>query len=128
MKPSNFYIGPEFICGAFWYRCTDIGSRTVVAIRLAEDDSIWYEGPPYMIEEVVLDEAELEDAHLSEKDHIRAALDEADTSGYPNYSHEAVSRMLSSSINCVPVPTLFRFVRLTISYTLRRTESLGGRS
>lgn len=111
MKPSDFYIGLEFICGAFWYRRTDIGSRTVVAIRLAEDDSIWYKGPPCMIEEAVLDEAELKNAHLSEKDHIRAALDEADTSGYPNYAHEAVSRMMDERLDGHRYPRMRRLLQ-----------------
>ena len=65
MRVADFHIGLEFICGPFWWRCTDIGTRTVAAVRLVEDDPRWYEGPPYMVEEVVLDETELEDGHLT---------------------------------------------------------------
>ncbi|WP_233874493.1 hypothetical protein [Paraburkholderia adhaesiva] len=114
MKPSDFKIGMEFICGPFWWRCTDIGTRTVTAIRLVEDDSVWYEGPPYMIEEVVLDEAELDDAHLTEEDAIRASIDEADTSWPPGFPQEAVMRMMDVSIEGEPYPRkpLLRFNRL----------------
>lgn len=47
----------------------------------------------------MLDEAELEDAHLSGVDHIRAALNEAGTSGRPNYPHEAASRMMDERLD-----------------------------
>jgi hypothetical protein len=114
MKPSDFHIGLEFICGPFWWRCTDVGTRTVTAIRLVEDDPVWYEGPPYMVEEVVLDETELQDAHLTEEAHIRAAMGESDTSGFPGFPHEAVMRMMDVSIEGERYPRkqLFRFDRV----------------
>jgi len=34
MKHSDFYIGMEFFTAAGKWRCTDIGSRVVVAIPL----------------------------------------------------------------------------------------------
>lgn len=96
MKLAEFHIGLEFIEGPFWWRCTDVGSRSVVAIRLVEDDPVWYAGPPYMVEEVVLDEASLADCHLTEEGHIEVALIEADTSGHPDYPHEAMQLMADS--------------------------------
>ncbi len=77
MKPSDFKLGMAFICGPFWWRCTDVGTRTVTAISLVEDDPVWYEGPPYMVQEVVLDETELEDAYLTEDEKIRSAMGSA---------------------------------------------------
>ena len=94
MTPKDFYVGLEFLCGPFWYRCTDIGTRTVIAIRLVEDDPAWYAGPPYMVEEVVLDEVSLEEAYLSEEGAVTAAIKEHETSGHPGFDHDAVSRML----------------------------------
>lgn len=99
MKPTEFRIGMEFICGPFWWRCTDVGARMVTAIRLVEDDPRWYVGPPYMVEEVVLDEAELEDAHLTEKAHILASLDEHRSSGHPGFPHEVVRRMMDEKLD-----------------------------
>ncbi len=44
------------------WRCTDVGTRTIVAIRLNhDDDPRWYEGPPYAIVEHVFDEDGVED-------------------------------------------------------------------
>ncbi|ANH72099.1 hypothetical protein ACS15_0297 [Ralstonia insidiosa] len=113
MNLSDFHIGLEFICGPFWWRCTDVGTRTVTAIRLIEDDPVWYEGPPYMVEEAVLDETEIEDAHLTEEDHIRASIAEARSSGHPNFPNEAVTRMTDARLKGEPYPRkgLFRFDR-----------------
>ena len=99
MQIADFHIGLEFICGPFWWRCTDVGTRTVAAIRLVEDDPVWYEGPPYMVEEVVLDEAELEDAHLSEEEKIQASIEESRMSGHPGYEHGVVSRMMDEKLD-----------------------------
>ena len=39
------------------WRCTDIGTRTVIAIRLDLDhDPSWYNGPRYAVVETVFDE------------------------------------------------------------------------
>ncbi|OQD19332.1 hypothetical protein UE98_23610 [Burkholderia cenocepacia] len=114
MKPSDFHIGLAFTCGPFWWRCTDVGSRTVTAIRLVEDDPIWYAGPPYMVEEIVFDEAELEDAYLSDDDATRAAISEADTSGHPGFPHEVVSTMFAArnKARSYPRQPLLRFDRV----------------
>lgn len=130
MRVADFHIGLEFICGPFWWRCTDIGTRTVAAIRLVEDDPRWYEGPPYMVEEVVLDDTELEDGHLTEDDHIRSSLAEADASGHPGFLGEAVRRMHARlDDDCYPRRQLFRFDRVRADgeilhpYAGRRTKN-----
>ena len=77
MKHSEFQIGCEFMTPAGRWRCTDIGTRTIVAIRidLIETRTIidahpvrryltqeeaelegWFNGPPYALAEVVFDE------------------------------------------------------------------------
>ena len=85
MKPTDFHIGMAFSLGtASLWRCTDIGGRTVIAVRLdallktvssrranggwkARTDRIdprrekgWLSGPPYACAETVLDEFDLE--------------------------------------------------------------------
>ena len=61
MKHSDFKIGTEFMTGAGRWRCTDIGTRTIAAIRLDLDhDTSWYNGPPYAVVETVFDEYGLE--------------------------------------------------------------------
>jgi hypothetical protein len=60
MKPADFTIGLEFWMNGFRWRCTDVGSRFVIAIRLGdEDDPTKCIGPPYKVAEVVLDEYDL---------------------------------------------------------------------
>ncbi|KMQ80126.1 hypothetical protein BPMI_01508c [Candidatus Burkholderia pumila] len=134
MKPSDFHIGLAFTCGPFWWSCTDVGSRTVTAIRLVEDDPNWYAGPPYIVEEIVFDEVELEDAYLSDDDAIRTAMSEADTSGHPGFPHEVVSTMFAARNNARAYPRqpLLRFDRVRedgeILHPLRRgtnREELG---
>jgi len=114
MKLADFHIGLEFMEGPFWWRCTDVGTRSIAAIKLVEDNPVWYVGPPYMVEEVVLDEAKVADCHLTEEEHIKASLVEADTSGHPGYPHETVRRMTEARLKSTAYPRrgLFRFDRV----------------
>ncbi|MCJ2109143.1 hypothetical protein MKK70_27985 [Methylobacterium sp. E-041] len=85
MNLSDFRIGSEFTCSGRRYRCTDIGTRTVLAIQVdeatiaskepgkpvttrlvsrQEAEAIgWFTGPPYSVIEHVFDE---EDQDLCE--------------------------------------------------------------
>ncbi len=57
MKLQEFEIGQTFWCGGRPWRCTDIGTRVIVAIRLDhDDDPSWYNGPPYALAEQCFDE------------------------------------------------------------------------
>lgn len=61
MKVSDFRIGLEFWMSGKQYRCTDVGSRTAVAIRLDPNlDSSWFKGPTYAVVEHVIDEDDME--------------------------------------------------------------------
>ena len=61
MKRADFQIGCEFLTAAGRWRCTDIGKRTIAAIRLDhDDDPSWYSGPPYAVVETVFDEYDFE--------------------------------------------------------------------
>ena len=74
MKREDFALGQEFWCGDKRWRCTDIGSRVIVAIcltpheiitslpselpngprhevRSITDDPSWFNGPPYAVVE-----------------------------------------------------------------------------
>jgi hypothetical protein len=60
MKHSDFTIGMEFYTATGKWRCTDVGSRSAIAIKLdREDDVSWYDGPPYAVAETVFDENDL---------------------------------------------------------------------
>lgn len=79
----KFKIGEDFWAGEQQYRCTDIGSRVVVAIRVDRVHAVeysspdrkktrrtlnkaeaevegWFKGPPYAVAERVFDEDDLE--------------------------------------------------------------------
>lgn len=61
MKHSDFKIGREFLSATGRWRCTDVGKRTIVAIKLdRDDDASWYDGPPYALAEHVFDEFSIE--------------------------------------------------------------------
>jgi hypothetical protein len=61
MNHNEFAIGETFWCSGHKWRCTDIGSRVITAIKLDhEDDPSWYNGPPYAVAEVVFDEYDIE--------------------------------------------------------------------
>ena len=59
MKKEEFHLGLEFYLSGHKWRCTDVGTRTIVAIKLDQEDASWYHGPPYAVAEFVLDENDL---------------------------------------------------------------------
>jgi hypothetical protein len=57
MKHSDFKTGTEFLTETGRWRCTDVGARTIAAIKLDLDhDPRWYNGPPHAVVEHVFDE------------------------------------------------------------------------
>ena len=57
MNHADFVLGGPFWCAGRAWRCTDIGTRVITAIRLDhDDDPSWYNGPPYAVSESVFDE------------------------------------------------------------------------
>jgi hypothetical protein len=62
MRHSTFRIGREFMTATGRWRCTDVGKRTIAAIKLDLDhDPSWYNGPPYAVAESVFDEDDIVD-------------------------------------------------------------------
>jgi hypothetical protein len=61
MKHHEFTIGMEFACGGKQWRCTDVGTRVIIALCLDAhpNDGSWYNGPPYAVAEIVFDEDDL---------------------------------------------------------------------
>jgi hypothetical protein len=62
MKHSDFKIGTEFTtaAGSMRWRCTDVGTRVIVAIHITDLTQEWLSGPPYAILESVFDENDIE--------------------------------------------------------------------
>ena len=86
MKHSDFHIGTEFFTVAGKWRCTDVGTRVIVAIslevremvrvrrdergerieeRFTSDDPRDLAGPPYMVAEHVFDEYDIEGCYIT---------------------------------------------------------------
>src|ERR1700722_17012580 len=83
LKHSEFIIGETFWCGTREWRCTDIGTRTILAICLDDGEVVeyspgppekkttrvlsrsereargWFKGPPYAVAEDVFDEYDM---------------------------------------------------------------------
>lgn len=64
MNHGDFEIGLEFATASGWWRCTDVGTRTIVAIKVTDDPS-WMNGPPYAVAEQVLDEYDMDGCYTS---------------------------------------------------------------
>lgn len=60
MEHSDFKIDDEFYTETGRWRVTDIGTRTLVVIKLDKEDTSWYNGPPYAVPETVFDEYDME--------------------------------------------------------------------
>jgi len=71
MRHSDFHIGLEFYSATGRWRCTDVATRVVVAIKLDASDSSWYNGPPYAVSESVFDEYDMEGCSM-EADAVEA--------------------------------------------------------
>lgn len=75
MNHSDFSVGAPFWTTSGEWRCTDIGRRTVIAIRIErERDPSWYNGPTYAVAEIVFDEDDLEACFPTEAE-MRAEMD-----------------------------------------------------
>ena len=78
MKHSDFALGVVFWSTGRQWRCTDVGTRVIVAIRIdtveigsnepslrrtlnreQADAEGWFNGPPYAVAEVVFDEDDI---------------------------------------------------------------------
>lgn len=61
MKHSEFKIGCEFTTanGDMRWRCTDIGTRVIVAVAVEDLERYSSNGPPYEVSEYVFDEYDL---------------------------------------------------------------------
>lgn len=88
MKHADFTIGGTFWAADRQWRCTDIGWRTVIAIRIdsvtvagtepeqhlvfAEAEAAgWFNGPPYAVAEHVFDEDDMEECTVDEQEQPR---------------------------------------------------------
>lgn len=82
MNHDQFEVGQDFFCGDHKWRCTDKGSRVIVAIQIDEVKTNlnnkglnyteatrtgWFRGPPYAVVERVFDEDSQQACHKTKK-------------------------------------------------------------
>lgn len=92
MEISDFYPGLVFnSAGGLEYRCTDVGTRTVLAVLLSGVDPIFVQGPPYIQTEEVFAEHELKQCFLNLSDALVKACE---PSNHPGFSTDEVKTML----------------------------------
>ncbi len=56
-------MGGQFKCSDAHWQVTDIGNRTITAVRITnevKDDPSWLNGPPYAVPEISFDEYDIE--------------------------------------------------------------------
>jgi hypothetical protein len=75
MTRKDFRIGLEFHTASGKWRCTDVGTRVVVAIKLDQDDPRNYAGPPYSVAEEVFDEYDMQGCSLDPRECDGTTLD-----------------------------------------------------
>jgi hypothetical protein len=64
MRHDDFRIGDRFWTATGEWQCTDVGTRTIAAVKIdtrAAADPSWLNGPPYAVAEHVFDEDAFED-------------------------------------------------------------------
>ncbi len=102
MRHEDFRIGAEFWTATGNWRCTDVGTRTIAAIKLGpreirhtqtgdgrdwrqvtvdEDDPSWLNGPPYAVAETLFDEDDIETCYPTRAEML---TDQADDPPPPN--------------------------------------------
>ena len=61
MRHEDFKIGTEFKTDTGIWRCTDVGTRTIIAIKISDHENpSWFNRPPYAVAEIVFDEDDRE--------------------------------------------------------------------
>jgi hypothetical protein len=64
MEHHDFKIGTEFTTETGPWRCTDVGTRTIIAIKISDcEDTSLFNGPPYAVVEHIFDEYDLPGCH-----------------------------------------------------------------
>jgi len=97
MKISEFFPGMVFnSAGGFEYRCTDVGTRTVLGVLLSGVDPVFVQGPPYIQTEEVFAEHELRFCFLTVEQAVAQAIE---PSSHPGYSTDEVKKMLEERLS-----------------------------
>ena len=101
MKHSDFVIGERFQTAVGTWVCTDIGTRTISAIRIPSNDlgweelhgatiEQWIQGPPYAVKEELFNEKEMGLAFRNTMEAIARSME----SRHPGFLSEDAKRLM----------------------------------
>ena len=82
MKFEDFHIGLEFCDGHMWYRCTDIGTRSILGVcvvdtqKLSRIDERLIEQSEFCLEEKVFTQKDLQRCYVEWESHIVSLIEE----------------------------------------------------
>ena len=65
MKKTDFHIGLEFYTASGKWRCTDVGTRVIVAVKLDP------ENPDLIYDEIIFNEFDFDGCELDQKRFIK---------------------------------------------------------
>jgi len=82
MKHTEFRIGLGFYTATGTWRCTDVGTRVITALKLGQPDPEVYDGPPYAVGEFVFDEDDQDAASLRPQKLVATGMLESETITY----------------------------------------------
>lgn len=71
MKHSDFAIGQVFYTESGAWVCTDVGTRTIIAVEKKYKDN-WPDGPPYAVIELVFNENDFDGCYASAEEEKAA--------------------------------------------------------
>lgn len=118
MKIEDFEIGKEFYASAgFKWRCTDIGTRTILAIMIdPKKDKSWFEGPPYAVCEEVFDRHDMKSCYTDDTEMLIERISSLNKSSHPNFSVQDVFKMISEKeVNDYPRTNLLKRDRVSLT-------------
>lgn len=101
MKHSDFSIGMRFLTAVGLWICTDVGTRTIAAIRLPDDTEEemmgatleqWLQGPPYVLNETLFNERDIELAYVDWEQDLLGRLNDR----HPGFLSEDMRRLMCS--------------------------------
>jgi hypothetical protein len=100
MKLSDFSIGIVFhTCTGQQWRCTDIGTRTILAIEIKPDlGEAWFSGPPFAVLEEVFDESDMARAYRNLEEAIRNGVQATDRIEHPGFPLKVVKAMMKARL------------------------------
>ena len=102
MQISDFKIGEDFYTTTSKWRCTDIGTHFIIAIRWPDPQhepaesalsDLWLAGPPYVLPQEVLSQEDMLRAYRSHEEMIEQAI--TSSTNHPGFPNSDMEKLLA---------------------------------